>query len=107
MSYEFQEKDWKLFRKKVPEWQEAYMDRLNHEYIDLLSREGNPSEKFWALDKRIRQDKKKAGVIITDMRRRTMTFNIIELIQCNAINMNDLKDFSPELQDHIRHFMGI
>ena len=36
------EKDWKLFRNRIPDWQEAYMDRLNHEYIELLSGEGNP-----------------------------------------------------------------
>lgn len=34
---EFTEKDWKLFRSKIVGWQEAYMDRLNKEYIDLLS----------------------------------------------------------------------
>ena len=46
------EKDWKLFRSRIPDWQEAYMDRLNHEYIELLSGEGNPSDKFWALEER-------------------------------------------------------
>ena len=52
------EKDWKLFRSRIPDWQEAYMDRLNHEYIELLSGEGNPSDKFWALEERIREDKR-------------------------------------------------
>ena len=32
----FTEKDWKLFRKKIVVWQEAYMDRLNKEYVELL-----------------------------------------------------------------------
>ena len=40
------EKDWKLFRKKLGSWQEAYMDKLNKEYIDLLNGDGRPSEKF-------------------------------------------------------------
>ena len=31
------EKDWKLFRSRIGLWQEAYMDRLNREYIELLS----------------------------------------------------------------------
>lgn len=30
------EKDWKLFRKKLPEWQEKYIDRLCNEYIKIL-----------------------------------------------------------------------
>ena len=50
----FSEKDWKLFRSKLPGWQEAYMEKLNQEYIELLSGEGNASSKFWALEKRIR-----------------------------------------------------
>lgn len=40
----FPEKDWKLFRSRVSGWQEAYMDRLNKEYIELLSGEGNASD---------------------------------------------------------------
>ena len=31
------EEDWKLFRKKIPEWQESYMDKLNKEYIEILN----------------------------------------------------------------------
>lgn len=38
------------------------MDRLCREYVELLSRDNNPSEKFWQLDKRIREDKGKPGV---------------------------------------------
>ena len=58
----FSEKDWKLFRSKISDWQEAYMDRLNREYIKLLSGKGNASDKFWALEKRIREDKQDCGV---------------------------------------------
>ena len=36
----FSEKDWKIFKRKIPEWQEAYMERLNNEYIELLNGEG-------------------------------------------------------------------
>ena len=50
----FTEKDWKLFRSKIAEWQEAYIDRLNKEYIELLSEDANPSDKFWSLEERIK-----------------------------------------------------
>ncbi len=43
----FSEKDWKLFRSKIAGWQESYMDKLNKEYIEILSGEGNLSYKFW------------------------------------------------------------
>jgi len=42
----FTEKDWKLFRNKIADWQESYMDRLGKEYIELLSEDVNPSDKF-------------------------------------------------------------
>ena len=58
------EKDWKLFRSRIPDWQEAYMNRLNQEYADILAGDGNPSDKFWALEIRIRQDRRSPGVQI-------------------------------------------
>ena len=54
--YTVKEQDWKLFRKKLPLWQESYMDKLNQEYIRLLSGEGLASDKFWELEKRIKED---------------------------------------------------
>ncbi len=61
---EFSKPDWALFRKKIALWQEAYMERLNQEYMDILSGQGNPSDKFWVLEKRINHDKKCHGVVI-------------------------------------------
>ena len=49
--HEVTESDWKLFRKKLPGWQEAYMDKLNQEYIQLLTGTGDASDKFWELEK--------------------------------------------------------
>ena len=50
VEYGFTKKDWALFREKIADWQEAYMDKWNKEYIDLLNGDGRPSEKFWALE---------------------------------------------------------
>lgn len=44
--YGLTKKDWDLFREKIADWQETYMNKLNKEYIELLSGEGRPSEKF-------------------------------------------------------------
>ena len=74
----FSEKDWKLFRKKLPDWQEAYMERLCKEYIDLLSSDINAADRFWELEKRIEADRKKTGVVAT-MSRSKMIFNIADL----------------------------
>lgn len=101
----FSEQDWKLFRSKIADWQEAYMEKLNKEYIELLSSDGNASDKFWALEKRIRKDKNDSGVIC-EMRRSTMHIVIMNLLSEGAITIEDLSDFSEDLQETMRHFNG-
>ena len=81
----FTKKDWTLFKNKIADWQEAYMDRLNKGYIELLSEDVNPSEKFWQLEKRIKEDKKKTGVQLR-MSRSNLIYNIISLINNGAIS---------------------
>lgn len=89
------EQDWKLFRKLVPGWQEAYMTRLNREYIELLSGDGHASDKFWKLEERIKQDKHRPGVILR-MSRSEMEWNLRDLILDGAITFADLSLFSEE-----------
>ena len=43
---EVSKSDWKLFRTRIVEWQEYYMERLVKEYIDMLNGIGNASDKF-------------------------------------------------------------
>ena len=100
----FRERDWKLFRSKIADWQESYMDRLNKEYIELLSKDANTSEKFWRLDKRIKEDKKKAGVQL-EMSRSKLINNIISLINDGAISFENLEEFSDELKETVSGFI--
>ena len=100
----FTKRDWTLFRNKIADWQESYMDRLNKEYIELLSEDSNPSEKFWRLDKRIKKDKNKAGVQL-EMSRSKFIYNIISLISEGAISFEDLEEFSDELKETVSVFI--
>lgn len=100
--YQVKEQDWKLFRKKLPLWQEAYMDKLNQEYIRILSGESLASEKFWELEKRIRMDKKSVGVV-ADMRRSQMYSNLLSLLVNEIIQEDDLDGFSEELTETIKY----
>ena len=99
--YQVKEQDWKLFRKKLPLWQETYMDKLIQEYIRLLSGEGLASEKFWELEKRIRMDKKSVGVV-ADMRRSQMYSILVSLLVNEIIREDDLDGFSEELVEIIK-----
>lgn len=100
----FTKKDWALFRDKIVDWQETYMDKLNQEYIKILSEEDNPSEKFWKLEKRIKEDRKKTGVQL-EMKRSKLIENILSLLNEGAIQLEDLEEFSDGLKETIRFFV--
>lgn len=100
----FTKKDWTLFKNKIADWQEAYMNRLNKEYIELLNEDANPSEKFWRLDKKIKEDRKKTGVQL-EMSRSNLIYNIISLINDGAISFEDLEEFSDELKETVSAFV--
>ena len=101
----FSEKDWKLFRNKISDWKEAYMEKLNKEYVALLSGKGNASDKFWKLEKRIREDKKDCGVQC-EMSRSNQFYIMLSLLNEGAITFDDLEDFSHDLKDTMKHFAG-
>lgn len=104
---EYTEKDWKLFRKKIGPWQEAYMEHLVCEYTQLLTDENKKaSEKFWELDKRIKKNKRDTGVIV-EMSRSQLLGNILSLIQEGAITMEDLDEFSDQLKESITCFLNV
>ncbi|MDW7662913.1 MAG: hypothetical protein SCL54_16045 [Bacillota bacterium] len=100
---ESSKRDWKLFREKISTWQENYMEKLVMEYAALLNDDLPASSKFWELENRIKQDKKKPGVII-NIRKQEMLFEIIRLINDGAITMDDLSDFSDELRNQVNGF---
>lgn len=96
--YEFKESDWKLFRKKLPDWQERFMARLCGEYVDLLRSDALASTRFWQLEKRIRRDRRKTGVIV-EVSRSRMLMDIDNLFGEGAISLSDLDGFSEELRN--------
>ncbi|MPN31626.1 hypothetical protein SDC9_179100 [bioreactor metagenome] len=102
--HRFTKVDWMLFKNKIADWQEAYMNKLNKEYLELLSEDANPSEKFWRLDKRIKADSKKTGVQL-EMSRSNLIYNIISLINDGAISFEDLEEFSDELKETVSAFV--
>lgn len=77
------------------------MDKLNKEYIELLTDDGRLSEKFWALEERIRNDKKDTGIQLR-MSRSNCIYNIVSLLNEGAITMENLEKFSDELKERVR-----
>lgn len=98
-------KDWKLFREKLSGWQENYMAGLVKEYADFLNDDTkNASEKFWELEKRIREDKRHPGVIM-EMRKSEVIWDIVRLIRLQVITYDDLSGFSEELQQEVERIL--
>ena len=51
--------------------------------------------------KPINREKKSAGVIV-EMSRSMFKLNLLQLLKEKVITLEDLKDFSPELQDEMK-----
>ena len=100
---EVSKSDWKLFRTRIGDWQEAYMEHVVKEYMDLLEGEENASDKFWKLEERIKKDKKHPGVML-ELNKGNMIFDIVALINSGVITTADLADFSDELKESIANF---
>lgn len=99
---EISKKDWKLFREKLPVWQENYMSRLIEEYMILLRDENKEaSDKFWELEKKIKDDRRHPGVIL-NIRKSEVLYDIIRLIRLEVITCDDLDDFSADLQQAVK-----
>jgi len=93
----FTERDWKLFRDKLPVWQESYIEKCNKEYMSLLASDEAPSEKFGMLKNRIREDEDKF-LLPLRMSRTNFIANLLALLHNYVIEMTDLADFSDELK---------
>ena len=101
MGSDVKKSDWKLFQERVPEWQEAYMEKLEEGYVKLLKGKGNPSDKFWELEKRIKTDRKSIGVTI-EMSKKDVFFDLMKMLGEGVITMDDLEGFSDELKEQVK-----
>ena len=98
-------KDWKLFRERLSDWQENYMEGLVKEYVNFLNDDKKPaSDKFWELEKRIKEDKRHPGVIM-EMSNSEVIWDIVRLIRLKVITYDDLSDFSDELQMEVKEYL--
>ena len=106
-SIDISKKDWKLFRERLSGWQENYMEGLVKAYADFLNDDKKPaSEKFWELEKRIKEDKRHPGVIM-ELNKSEVIWDIVRLIRLNVITYDDLSDFDDKLQQEVKRILEI
>lgn len=101
---EVSKKDWKLYREKLPRWQEIYMEELIASYVNYLTSDKPASTKFWELEKKIKCDRKNPGVLI-EIRKQNMPVDLIRLIHGGVITVEDLNDFSDELKENVNYLL--
>ena len=78
------------------------MDKLTREYVEFLTDDRcQPSERFWTLNKRIREDWRKPGVQL-EIRKQNVVFDLAHLIADGAVSLDELDGFSEELQNMVR-----
>lgn len=92
--------DWKLFRERLPGWQEKYIERLIREYAQLLQSDLPASTKYWELEDRIKQDRRRPGVLLS-LEKKKIDFDLMHLMKDGAITEKDLEGFSQELIDRV------
>ena len=96
------ESDWRLFKELLPKWQESYMEKLIGQYVEMLNGDSEASSRFLALEERINRDKLSSGVLVNDIRRSTMRYEIANLLSDNVITVDDLEGFSEDIKSYAR-----
>lgn len=82
------------------------MEGLIREYAALLSGSEAASEKFWELERRIKRDRRRTGVIC-EMRRSCMNQNVVELIHEGVIILDELEGFSDAFRESVERAVKV
>lgn len=96
------ESDWKLFRKRAAGVAGALHGAAGRILRGPAGGPGKASDKFWELEKRLRKDKKRVGVV-ADVSRSEMYYNLLYLLDDKTITLEDLAGFSPDLREPAGH----
>ena len=94
--FDISKKDWELFKEKLPNWQEAYIDRRLTQYGKKIKEKTPASIRLSELEKMMKEDKKNPGISMR-LSKKDAVWDIMSLIQYGVINLSDLDDFSKEL----------
>ena len=81
------------------------MEGLVKEYANFLNDDKkSASEKFWELEKRIKEDKCHPGVVM-ELKKSEVIWDIVRLIRLKVTTYDDLSDFSDELQNEVKRIL--
>jgi len=94
------EADWKRFKKILPELRERYLRKVNNELTALLNDNSKtPTEQFWAVEKRTRQEAKILRTCFDGYSRSRLTLHIMNMYHCGIMEDEDIAEFSEDIQN--------
>lgn len=101
------ERDWRLLKKRLSQWQEYYIQTRLTVYRQLLSDDATlPSERFWKLNQLLKEDKQKTGIQV-EASHSKLNQILLNLLYEGAITKEDLTGFSDELVAQVLAFFEI
>jgi hypothetical protein len=103
--YTLIESDWKTFRRLIPEWRERYITGINKKLLHVLS---NPrktqTDTFWDTKEKADKSARILRDCLDGHSRSSMTRFFFLMLKHNMITLDDLTEFSTELQEHMEDF---
>ena len=99
MTQYIKETDWKLFRRRVPEWRERYLEQQNQALRALLEQPNQtPTTIFWQVKNFADEQARVLVECFDGHSRSTMERFMITMYRYRVIARADIDEFSEELQ---------
>jgi len=96
------EKDWKIFRKRVPQWRERYLEEQNLRIAALfVDEKKTPTDRFWEAEKETKAVARILVKCLDGHSRSNMEMHLLLMLRHRMIGNEDLAEFSGELKERI------
>ena len=96
------ESDWKIFRKRVPEWRERYLGMKNKDIIGVLTdKNKTPTEQFWDAKEKMEKEARILVDCLDGHSRSKMHWYLYLMHRHGLIQDADLEEFSEELREQL------
>lgn len=95
--------DWRVFRRRVPEWRERYLRLRNEELVGLLRDEAlTPTERFWRAKDQMDEEARVLRACLDGHSKRKMMWYVSLMYDHGMLGDDDLDEFSEELREAVR-----
>lgn len=100
--------DWKLFRQRIPEWRERYLQGRNMELVrSLADPDKSHTEQFWDTKEKMDEISRILTECLDHLSKLQMTQSLLLMIHYGMIDKNDLNEFSEVLRNKISNHLDL